>query len=138
MKGSCLCGAIEVTAGDQSDVDVCHCTMCRRWGGGSPLFAVHCGQGVTFGGSQKPALYRSSDWAERGFCPTCGTHLFYHFLPTDEYMLSAGIFGDEVSFSLSQQVFFDEKPDFYQFANDTPTMAGDPLTAQFVESQKDN
>lgn len=130
MKGSCLCGAIEVTADDKSDIDVCHCTTCRRWGGG-PLFAVHCGPEVIFGGSQKPAVYRSSDWAERGFCASCGTHLFYHLLPTNEYMMSAGIFGDEVDFNLSSQVFFDEKPDFYQFANKTPTMSGDELIAQF-------
>lgn len=136
MKGSCLCGAIEVTTADQSSIDICHCTTCRRWGGG-PLFAVHCGPDVTFGGRQKPAVYRSSNWAERGFCATCGTHLFYHLLPTADYMLSAGIFADETAFCLNTQVFFDEKPAFYSFANETPTMDGDTLIAQFSDTQKD-
>lgn len=135
MKGSCLCGAIEITAESKHNVDVCHCTMCRRWGSG-PFFAVHCGPEVAIEGSQKPARYRSSDWAERGFCPTCGTHLFYHLLPTGDYMLPAGLFGDDEDFRLSGQVFFDEKPDFYEFANDTPTMTGDDLIAQF--SDKDD
>lgn len=137
MKGSCLCGAVEVTAENKNNIDVCHCTTCRRWGGG-PLFAVHCGPGVTFEGNQKPTVYQSSDWAERGFCATCGTHLFYHLLPTDEYMLSAGIFGDETRFNLTNQVFIDEKPDFYTFANDTPTMTGDALFAQFSEPPQDD
>lgn len=135
MRDSCLCGAIEIAAESKHNVDVCHCTMCRRWGGG-PFFAVHCGPEVTFDGSLKPSRYRSSDWAERGFCPTCGTHLFYHLLPTGDYMLPAELFGDGEDFQLSGQVFFDEKPDFYEFANDTPTMSGDDLIAQF--SDKDD
>jgi len=135
MKGNCLCGAIEVTATDNRDIDICHCATCRRWGGG-PLFAVHGGDGVTFGGSQSPSVYRSSDWAERGFCAICGTHLFYHLLPTGDYMLSAGLFGEAVDFRLSSQVFFDDKPDFYQFANDTPTLGKDPMIAQFSASSQ--
>ncbi len=87
MKGHCLCGGIEVSAGDHKEVGLCHCSTCRRWSGG-PLFAVHCGKEVRFRGLT-PVAYRSSEWAERGFCPTCGTHLFYHLLPTDEYIVPA-------------------------------------------------
>ena len=36
------------------------------------MFAVHCGTGVTFNGAAAKA-YRSSEWAERGFCGDCGT-----------------------------------------------------------------
>ena len=93
MKGHCLCGGIEVSAGDHQEVGLCHCSTCRRWSGG-PLFAVHCGKEVRFRGLT-PVAYRSSEWAERGFCPTCGTHLFYHLLPTDEYIVPAGLFQSE-------------------------------------------
>ncbi len=47
MKGHCLCGGIEVSAGDHQEVGVCHCSTCRRWSGG-PLFAVHCGKEAHF------------------------------------------------------------------------------------------
>ncbi|MDY6983113.1 MAG: GFA family protein, partial [Pseudomonadota bacterium] len=78
MKGSCLCGAVTITAPDLSEIAACHCGMCRRWGGG-PFMTLHAGQDVKVEGDVK--TYRSSDWAERAFCGTCGTHLYYHLLP---------------------------------------------------------
>ena len=87
-------------------------------------------QGVSFKGLT-PVAYRSSEWAERGFCPTCGTHLFYHLLPTDEYILCAGLF-QEQAFELTGQIFIDEKPDFYELKNDTPTLTGQQVFEQFA------
>lgn len=95
-----------------------------------PLFAVHCGKEVRFRGLT-PVAYRSSEWAERGFCPTCGTHLFYHLLPTDEYIVPAGLFQSE-SFQLASQIFIDEKPDFYELKNETPTLTGQQVFEQFA------
>lgn len=133
MQGSCLCGAIEVSSADQNQVEVCHCRMCRKWGGG-PLLAVHCGADVTFSGKQKPTTYPSSEWAERGFCSTCGTHLFYHLLPADEYILPVGLFDEDSGFTISGQIFIDHKPPYYEFANETPTMTGEQVFAQFSDS----
>ncbi len=130
MKGRCLCGAIEVTAPDQEHVALCHCAMCRRWSGG-PMFAVHCGSDVRFSGAG-PATYRSSDWAQRGFCPTCGTHLFYHLLPGDEYILPAGLFQDH-KFILGSEIFIDEKPAFYDLANATEKLTGQQVFDQFAQ-----
>ncbi|MFN4055228.1 MAG: GFA family protein [Alishewanella aestuarii] len=129
MEGKCLCGAIIVSAPEQQQIDVCHCQMCRRWSGG-PMLAVHCGSAVTFSGSIKPAVYQSSDWAERGFCPQCGSHLFYHLLPADEYILPAGLF--EQAFQMHSQIFIEQKPDYYEFANQTPTLTGAEVFAQFA------
>ncbi|MBL1377392.1 GFA family protein [Zobellella iuensis] len=128
MKGKCLCGSIEVVATDHNEVGLCHCSLCRRWSGG-PMFAVHCGTDVVFSGGQ-PARYRSSDWAERGFCPQCGTHLFYHLLPNDEYILPAGLF-QEQDFSLTNEVFIDEKPPYYELKNDTRKLTGQQVFEQF-------
>lgn len=129
MKGSCLCGAIEVIAPEQDEISLCHCSMCRRWSGG-PMLAVHCGEGVQFVGSV-PTAYRSSDWAERGFCGTCGTHLFYHLISSDAYILPAGIFQDQ-GFRLTSQIFIDEKPGFYDFSNSTPKLTGQQVFEQFL------
>lgn len=128
MKGSCLCGAIEVTADDHHDIGLCHCSMCRRWSGG-PMFAVECGGNVAFTGT--PVRYRSSDWAERGFCGTCGTHLFYHLLQGDQYVLPAGLFQDQ-PFHLDSEIFIDEKPAFYDMANDTKKLTGQQVFEQFA------
>ena len=97
------------------------------------MFAVHCGSGVTFTGDQ-PRRFASSDWAERGFCAKCGTHLFYHLLQADEYILPAGLFQEE-SFTLASEIFIDEKPGFYAFANQTHKMTGAEVFAQFAPQE---
>jgi len=94
------------------------------------MFAVHCGSRVEFKG-QEPTIYQSSDWAARGFCSKCGTHLFYHLLPSNEYILPAGIFQDE-KFELSNEIFIDEKPTYYEFSNKTHKMTGQEVFAQFA------
>ena len=129
MIGTCLCGAIEVVAQNQKEVGLCHCSMCRRWSGG-PMFAVHCGAQVEFKG-EKPTTYQSSEWAERGFCSKCGTHLFYHLLPSNEYILPVGLFQDE-NFELNSEIFIDEKPAFYEFKNKTRKMTGQEVFAEFA------
>lgn len=128
MKGNCLCGKIEVETADTIDLGLCHCSMCRRWSGG-PMFAVHCGSDVSFVGDA-PSKYQSSDWAERGFCSNCGTHLFYHLLPNNEYILPAGLFQDQ-DFQLSNEIFIDEKPEFYEFSNQTTKLTGQQVFEQF-------
>ncbi|MFH4856505.1 GFA family protein [Vibrio diabolicus] len=127
MKGTCLCGAIEVIADAKNEVSLCHCSMCRKWSSGA-LHAVHCGPNVTFKGAE-PKRYQSSDWAVRGFCGECGTNLFYHLLPTGEYILSAGLF-DNPDFKLSLEIFTDEKPAYYDL---NPT--SQKMTSQQVFEQ---
>jgi hypothetical protein len=134
MKGKCLCGSIEVEASDQTELGLCHCNMCRRWTGG-PMFAVHCGSDVSFRGGT-PTRYKSSDWAERGFCPECGTHLFYYLLPNNDYVLPAGLFQDQ-AFSLSSEIFIDEKPSYYTFSNQTTKLTGQQVFEQYAPDSDD-
>ncbi len=124
MTGGCLCGAVRFEADDvPHEMGVCHCGQCRRWASG-PYFAVR-GDGVRFEGEENLGRYRSSGWAERGFCRTCGSSLFYHMLEEPFYMLAAGAFDDQSGFRLARQVFIDEKPAFYAFAQETQDSAGD-------------
>lgn len=130
-QGSCLCGAVKVSAKTNSDrVDACHCNMCRKWTGG-PLFAVECGEDVTFEGSENISVFNSSEWAERGFCSKCGTHLFYRIKEANHYVLPAGLLNDEESFTLEKQIFIDEKPSFYSLANKTINMTGEEVIAEY-------
>jgi hypothetical protein len=94
------------------------------------MFAVHCGTNVSFSGDE-PVRYRSSEWAQRGFCGRCGTHLFYHLLPAGEYMLPAGLFQGQ-DFTLTSEIFIDEKPPFYELKNDTSKMTGQQVFEQFA------
>ncbi len=121
-RGSCLCGAIRITAKNiNNNVGACHCGMCRKWGGG-PLMAVNCGPDVSFEGEGNISVFNSSAWAERGFCKKCGSHLFYRLKECKQYIIPAGLFDDQESFVFDNQVFIDKKPLFYSFANKTNDM----------------
>jgi len=131
-KGSCLCGAIEVTARHLSkDVGACHCSMCRKWSGG-PLLAVDGGTDVSFAGEENISLFDSSDWAERAFCGKCGTHLFYKLKQSGQYIVPAGLFEDDKRFVFEHQIFIDEKPAYYRFANETRDMTGAEVFAKYA------
>ena len=121
-KGQCLCGAVKFTVNNISNkVDACHCGMCRRWGGG-PLMVIGCGSDVEYEGEENITVYDSSEWAERGFCKKCGSHLFYRLKEVKDHQIPAGLFEDQESFNFNLQVFIDRKPSFYSFANKTIEM----------------
>lgn len=132
-QGSCLCGAVRFTVALKNNhVDACHCGMCRKWGGG-PLLAVgHDGE-LDFEGSEHIATYSSSDWAERGFCGQCGTHLFYHLKQSSHYAFPAGLLDGGESWDFREQIFIDEKPDWYAFVNDTANLTGEEVFAKFSQ-----
>jgi hypothetical protein len=131
MEGKCLCGAITIQTPDKTSIDACHCGMCRRWGGG-PLLNVSCGPEVQIERADKLKVYQSSDWAERGFCGECGTHIFYKLLPTGDYFVPAGLFEDRVEFAFKEQIFVDRKPNYYEFANQTVNLTEAEVLAQFA------
>ena len=119
LHGACLCGIVSVTVTTKSNhVGVCHCSMCRKWGGG-PLFAVE--------------FASSSEWAERGFCQQCGTHLFYRLKQGGHYALPVGLLDSADDWKITEQIFIDQKPPYYSLAEKTKQLTGEEVFAQFGE-----
>ena len=107
MSGGCLCGAVRFTAAPRDhDIGACHCNMCRRWTAG-PFLALECGGTVKIDDASDLGIYRSSEWAERGFCKRCGTPLFYRLVGKDFYVVSAEAFDDKSGLSA-------HKPDLHR------------------------
>jgi len=130
-KSSCLCGSVTIFAQNISrKVEVCHCTMCQKWGGG-PAFSVDCGNSIEIDGIENVGVYDSSDWAERGFCIKCGTHLYYKLKEPIQYIIPVGLFSELSDFTFDKQIFIDEKPDYYCFANKTKLMTGAEVYAEY-------
>lgn len=131
-NGSCLCGGVKVTIESEKDTfDACHCGMCRKWGGG-PAFTVEGGKNISFEGESHISRYNSSEWAERGFCKNCGTHLFYRLKAVNFYNFSLGLFDEADSFKFQTQIFIDSKPNSYEFANNTNKMPEAEVIAKFA------
>lgn len=132
IRGSCLCGAVRVIVNSASDrVGACHCSMCRNWGGG-PLLTVEGGSDVRLEGTEHVTVFDSSDWAERGFCNKCGSHLFYRLKKEGEYGIPVGLLEDARQWRFDHQIFIEEKPPFYTFANETQNLTGAEAFAQYA------
>ena len=130
-RGACLCGAVKVTAQtDSTHTEACHCAMCLKWGSG-PFFSVQCNGGVSFDGEEHISVFDSSEWAERGFCRICGTHLFYRLKQEGFYAIPVGILNDADQWTFTEQIFIDQKPSFYSFANETAKLTGEEVFAKF-------
>lgn len=134
--GSCLCGAIKFTASKMTDaVAACHCSSCRKWGGNA-FMEVNCGSEVAFEGAENLSVFDSSEWADRGFCSQCGSHLFYRLKEAQEYMMPVGLFDDDSGFKFQREVFIEEKPHYYQYDNETVKVTGEELFAQFAPPEE--
>jgi hypothetical protein len=115
--GRCLCGAVEYSAENiEPHYHACHCAMCRRWTGG-PLLVVTAEQ-VRFNDSPHLGRFRSSEWAERGFCTQCGSSLYYLLVEPGQYLLAAGTLDEVDGLTLGREIFIDRKMPGYDFAGD--------------------
>ena len=78
-SNGCLCGAVTITVAGEHDprVGACHCRMCQRWSGDCSSGFNADANAVTVTG--EVTRYRSSAfYAERVFCPRCGSHLWFN------------------------------------------------------------
>lgn len=91
VSGGCQCGAVRYHASEMLDNShLCHCRMCQKAVGNifAALVAAPDDKLVWTRGT--PAVFKSSDHAERGFCANCGTPLFYNSLDTGRINLTIG------------------------------------------------
>lgn len=96
------------------------------------MFAVQAIKTPAFVGQENISRFDSSEWAERGFCMLCGTHLFYRIKQSGEYVIPTGLFRDQSGFELDHQIFIDHKPRYYDFANETKTMTEAEVIAKYT------
>ena len=130
-NSKCLCGAIELEVElSNTEIAACHCSMCRKWSGG-PMLAIDSGKLKSISNESLVTRHQSSEWAERGFCSQCGTHLFYFLKPANQYHFPIGLLDDDLTYKFSHQIFIDEKPDYYSFSNETQNMTAAEVFAHF-------
>ena len=89
MKGSCLCGAVKYEAlGDAEGFAACHCGQCRRQAGHVWASAHVPDDKLRITGEVR--WFQSSEKARRGFCPVCGSSLFWKHRDDDHTSFSLG------------------------------------------------
>jgi hypothetical protein len=111
ITGHCLCRAVMITVAGEHDrrIGACHCRMCQRWSGGLFLCFAADASAVTVTG--EVTRYCSSTFAERAFCPRCGSHLWFTDVANgsepESYELMPGLFDAARNWPLRSEIYVD-------------------------------
>lgn len=91
VTGGCQCGAVRYQTDRMLDnAHLCHCRMCQKAVGNLFAALVATPNKALKWTRGEPAVFQSSDYAERGFCAKCGTPLFFNSLDNDRINLTIG------------------------------------------------
>lgn len=131
--GGCLCGAVRYrVTGPMGPVVGCHCTTCRRLSGHHVASTSAPSDRVEITGAV--AWYACSDDARRGFCPVCGSNLFFDG-PGANLSIHAGTLDLPTGLALAGHIFCAEKGDYYAIADGLKQVPGaDPVLTTMVSS----
>ncbi|OQM75775.1 GFA family protein [Manganibacter manganicus] len=119
--GSCLCGSVRIMAhGRLRDVVYCHCSQCRKQSGHYYAATNVANEDLRVEGEDNITWYRSSDFAQRGFCKTCGSALFWKPQEGDYTSVLAGLFDTPTGLQGGCHIFVSDKGDYYDIGDRLP------------------
>jgi hypothetical protein len=115
--GSCLCGAVQYEFDEPArPVHVCHCTQCRKQSGSFVHATSVPNSQFRFVKSDSLTWYRASEWAQRGFCGTCGSNLFWRPDSEERISFSAGSIDGPTGLAIEGHIFCAYKGDYYEIS----------------------
>lgn len=138
--GACLCGDVSYTAKDMGDTfSMCHCDMCKRWSGSAFKGIPVRNENLAITGATNIRIYKSSDWAERANCSTCGSALWYK-ITDGPYIgstsLTVGSLASSEGLTMAREYFVDYKNSADELPEDRVQMTEDDVMAMFASSEE--
>ena len=119
VNGSCQCGAVKFQIeGSIPDVVICHCTQCRKFSGHAWASVLVSTYQLSIAPSESLKWFRSSDFAQRGFCSSCGSSLFYKTNSGESTAVSAGTLETPTNLRVDRHIFTKDKSDYYRIASE--------------------
>ncbi len=119
MKGSCLCGAVTfAVTGPAEGPSACHCGQCRKQSGHVWASAFAPEDRIAIEG--EVAWYEATPEAKRGFCPDCGSFLFWKAHDEDTMSFALGALDGPTGIRLEKHIFTASKGDYYDIADGLP------------------
>lgn len=119
ITGSCLCGQVTYeTEVSPTSASMCHCAQCSKQSGGVWASAQVHEDALTINGTV--TWFQASVHAKRGFCPICGSFLFWHGAGEDQISFSLGSVTKPTGLQLEKHIFVNEKSDYYEIADGLP------------------
>ena len=120
-RGGCLCGAVRfAVAGALRPVTFCHCSQCRKQTGLYYAATAAPRDAVSVTGEDAITWFAASDHAERGFCSTCGSALFWREIDGERLSILAGSFDRQTELRADKHIFVADKPNWYELADALP------------------
>ena len=122
LTGGCLCGAVTYRAtGPFRPVIACHCSQCRKTSGHFVSATSVAREHIEITG--EPRWFQSSETARRGFCPGCGSNLFFDGAGAN-ISIMAGTLDGPTGLETAGHIFCADKGDYYQIPNDARAVPG--------------
>ena len=130
--GGCLCGAVTYTVdGPLRPVVNCHCQQCRKSSGHHVAATSAARNSISITGEVK--WFQSSGTARRGFCPVCGSNLFWDGSGENMSIFAGTIDGNTGVQSIGH-IYVADKGDYYEISDGLPQAAqDDPKLTTMVE-----
>ena len=128
FAGGCLCGAVrfEVTAPTKWCAH-CHCSLCRRAHGAAFVtwFGVASEQFRFIEGEGELRWYASTPGANRGFCRSCGSTLFFKSERwAGETHIALAHMDGPIDREPAAHVFYDTHVDWIELGDDLKRLGG--------------
>lgn len=122
LTGQCLCGAVRFRLEPPlRDVVVCHCRQCAQWTGHAVAMTSVAPDRLSFGaGAGNVGWYQSSTEAQRGFCKTCGSALFWRPMDNSRISVAAGALDPPTGLKIGSHIFVADKSDYFDITDGNP------------------
>lgn len=122
FEGGCLCGAIRYrAAAPPLRAVICHCSICRKHTGAPIASFVHFPIGSFAWLKEQPKRYRSSEFAERGFCSQCGSTVTMHEdVLSDRVQVAIGSLDQPDRVDVNDHVWTQDQISWFDVRDDLP------------------
>ena len=135
LTGGCQCGAVRFRCEVKPDsAHICHCRMCQKAFGSFFAPLVSARPDTLVWTKAEPTRFASSNHAERGFCPECGTPLTYE--AQEGVSIAIGAFDDPAAVVPVKQFGLEAKLGYIGALDTLPGMTtdDDPDMAELTET----
>lgn len=123
-KGSCLCGAIELTLdGGITDIIHCHCSLCRKSSGTAYATNgfVNVSELKVSDPNKQMTYFEVKKGMKRHFCKTCATPIFSSNAQNpDRYRIRLGVLDSDITERPSAHNFVTSKANWDDLDADLP------------------
>lgn len=115
VEGGCLCGAVTYRIeGELRPVIACHCGQCRKTSGHFVAATAADNDSLEVNDAEEALRwYRSSAFAQRGFCSRCGSSLFWRHDDRSYTAIMAGTLDGDTGLQTEAHIFTADKGDYY-------------------------